>query len=51
MTDTLTIALAQLNPTVGRVDANMAKLRDARAKAAAGGADLLLTSELYASGG
>jgi NAD+ synthase len=50
MTDTLTIALAQLNPTVGRVDANMAKLREVRAKAAASGADLLLTSELYACG-
>ncbi len=50
MTDKLTIALAQLNPTVGRVDANMAALREARATAAAGGADLLLTSELYACG-
>jgi NAD+ synthase len=50
MTDKLTIALAQLNPTVGRVDANMAALRKARATAAAGGADLLLTSELYACG-
>ena len=50
MTDKLTIALAQLNPTVGRLDANLEKLREARAKAAAGGADLLLTSELYACG-
>ena len=50
MTDKLTIALAQLNPTVGRLDANLAKLREARATAAAGGADLLLTSELYACG-
>ena len=50
MTDKLTIALAQLNPTVGRLDANLDKLRDARAKAAASGADLMLTSELYACG-
>ena len=50
MTDKLTIALAQLNPTVGRLDANLAKLREARAKAAARGADLVLTSELYACG-
>ena len=50
MTDKLTIALAQLNPTVGRLDANLDRLREARAKAAANGADLLLTSELYTCG-
>ena len=50
MTDKLTISLAQLNPTVGRIDANLAKLREARRRAAEDGADLVLTSELYACG-
>ncbi len=50
MTDRLAIALAQSNPTVGRLDLNIEKLRAARAEAAAGGADLLLTSELYVCG-
>lgn len=50
MTDTLTITLAQLNPTVGDVAGNLAKLRTARAKAAADGADLIATPELYACG-
>jgi NAD+ synthase len=50
MTDKLTIALAQLNPTVGQLDANLGRLREARTKAAASGADLLLTSELYTCG-
>jgi NAD+ synthase len=48
MTDTLTITLAQLNPRVGDVDGNIAKLRAARAEAT--GADLILTPELYACG-
>ena len=47
MTDKLAIALAQLNPTVGKIDANLNKLRGIRKKAADEGADLLLTSELY----
>ena len=50
MTDHLTIALAQLNPTLGRIDDNLAKLRAARAEAAEGGADLIVTSELFVSG-
>ena len=50
MTDTLALALAQLNPTVGDIDGNLAMLRRARAEAAAKGADLLLTSELFLSG-
>lgn len=36
MTDSLTIALAQLNPTVGDIDGNVARIRAARAAAAAG---------------
>lgn len=49
-TDRLTIALAQLNPTVGDVAGNLRLVRQARAEAAAGGADVLLTSELVLSG-
>jgi NAD+ synthase len=48
MTDRLTIALAQLNPTVGAVHANLAKAKAARAEAKA--ADLILFPELYISG-
>lgn len=50
MTETLTIALAQLNPTVGDFQGNLERLREARAEAAEHGADLLLTSELYICG-
>ena len=50
MTETLSIALAQLNPTVGAIDANIDLLRAARAEAAAGGADLVVTSELAVCG-
>ena len=42
----LTIALAQLNPTVGDVDGNLARIRKARDHAAAQGADLVVLSEL-----
>src|SRR3954468_14475295 len=42
----LTIALAQLNPTVGDISGNLAKIRGARDRAAAAGADLLVMSEL-----
>ncbi len=50
MTDRLTIALAQLNPTVGDLPANLQKLRDLRARAAAEGADLVVGTELCVSG-
>jgi NAD+ synthase len=50
MTNTLKIALAQLNPTVGDITGNVAKMRDARAKAAALGADLVVLSELFVAG-
>ena len=46
MTDRLKIALAQLNPTVGDIDGNLAKLRDFRAQAAGQGADLVVATEL-----
>ncbi len=50
MTDTLTIALAQLNPTVGDVDGNVARLLAAREEAAKGGADLVVCAELAVIG-
>jgi len=50
MTDRLIIAMAQLDPTVGDIDGNLAKLARARAEAAAMGADLMVASELYVAG-
>jgi NAD+ synthase len=50
ITDTLKIALAQLNPTVGDLAGNADKLRKARAKAAAEGADLVVPPELFITG-
>ena len=50
MTDRLTIALAQLNPTVGAVSANLAKARAALEEAKAKSADLILYPELFLSG-
>lgn len=49
-TENITLALALLNPTVGDIAGNFAKLRAARAGAAAKGADLVLTTELATSG-
>ena len=46
----LSIALAQLNPTVGDVDGNLALVRRARKDAAALGADLVVMSELVLVG-
>ena len=48
MTNTLIIALAQLNPTVGAISANLAKAKAAIAKLS--GVDLVLFPELYISG-
>ncbi|MCW5746455.1 MAG: NAD+ synthase [Alphaproteobacteria bacterium] len=50
MTDALKIAIAQLNPTVGDVAGNAAKVRAARAAAARQGADAVVFSELVLSG-
>ncbi len=50
MTDSLKVALAQLNPKVGDVDGNLAKVRAARAEARKQGADLMVCSELVLSG-
>ena len=50
MTDHLSIALAQLNPTVGDIDGNAALVGAARKAAAKKGADLIVCSELVISG-
>ena len=50
MTDSLTIALAQLNPTVGDIAGNADRVRRARSRAATAGADLVAFSELFLSG-
>jgi NAD+ synthase len=46
----LSIALAQLNPTVGDVSGNLARVRRARERAAELGADLVVLSELVLVG-
>ena len=48
--DSLKIALAQLNPTLGDIAGNLAKLRRARSEAAAKGADLIVYPELFICG-
>jgi NAD+ synthase len=50
MTDRLSIAIAQLNPTVGDIAGNLAKLRTACDEAARLGADLVVASELFVAG-
>ena len=48
--DRLILALAQISPVVGDIDGNLARLRAARAEAAAFGADLVLAPELFLAG-
>ena len=50
MTDTLAIALAQINTTVGDIDGNLDRIRAVRAEAAGQGAELVVTGELAVSG-
>lgn len=50
MTDSLILALAQLNPTVGALAGNAARIRAARASARAQDADLVVYPELAISG-
>ncbi|MFN4281137.1 MAG: NAD+ synthase [Alphaproteobacteria bacterium] len=50
MTEPLVIALAQINPTVGDIAGNLAKLASARDAAARAGADLVVAGELVVSG-
>src|ERR1700676_2764836 len=50
MTDQLTFAIAQLNPTLGDIAGNIAKLRRAREEAAGLGAEMVIGTELCVSG-
>ena len=50
ISDTIRIAVAQLNPTVGDIAGNADKAREARAEAAAGGADVIAFPELFLTG-
>lgn len=50
MTDTLDIYIAQLNPTVGAIEANAANIATAHARAHAAEADLMVTPELSVIG-
>jgi NAD+ synthase len=50
ITSALKIALAQLNPTVGDLEGNVAKARTAHAEATRLGADLVVLSELFITG-
>lgn len=47
MPEQLSLAVAQLNPVVGDIAGNVAKLRDERRRAAEQGVHLMMTSELY----
>ncbi len=50
MTNSLKVGLAQLNPKVGDVAGNLAKVRAARAEAASQGAEVVLYAETVLSG-
>ncbi|HVA15531.1 MAG TPA: NAD+ synthase [Stellaceae bacterium] len=50
MTDSLSIFIAQLDPTVGDIAGNLGRLKDAWREAAASGADLVVASELFVAG-
>jgi NAD+ synthase len=50
MTGKFSLALAQLNPTMGDISGNITRLREGRALAAESGAHLIVTSELYLCG-
>jgi NAD+ synthase len=50
LTDTIRIAVAQLDSIVGDIDGNLARARAARAGAAEAGADLLVLTELFTAG-
>jgi len=48
--DSFRLALAQLNPVVGDLAGNVSRAQEARARAAAAGADLIAFTELYLTG-
>ena len=50
MTTNLSIALAQINPTVGEINGNIELIETARKEASIGGADIMIAGELTVSG-
>ena len=50
MTDSLIVAIAQLDPTVGDIAGNLGRLDDAWREAKEAGADLVVASELFVAG-
>lgn len=50
MTDRIAITLAQINPTVGAITANIGRIRAARAEAAARSSDLVVCPQLAVTG-
>ncbi|MEQ9811807.1 MAG: nitrilase-related carbon-nitrogen hydrolase, partial [Azospirillaceae bacterium] len=50
MTDTLVLALAQLNPVMGDIDGNADRILTARQRAAGQHADLVVATELGVTG-
>ncbi|MFB2532235.1 NAD+ synthase [Paracoccus sp. p4-l81] len=50
MTDHFRLTLAQLNPTVGALEANADKARDAWAQARGAGADMVMLPEMFLTG-
>ena len=48
--NTISIAIAQVNPTVGDIDANCAKIKEVSARAGSAGADLVVFPELVVCG-
>jgi NAD+ synthase len=50
MADSLIIAIAQLDPTVGDIAGNLGRLGDAWREAKEAGADLVVASELFVAG-
>ena len=50
MTDTFKLRLAQLNPTVGAIAANVARAKAAWDSAKAAGADMVALTEMFVTG-
>lgn len=50
MTERMRIAVAQLNPTLGAIDANVERMLEIRQEAAAAGAELVVYQEMSVSG-
>jgi NAD+ synthase len=50
MTERMQIAIAQLNPTLGAIDANVERMLEIRSEAATAGADLVVYQEMSVAG-